>query len=363
MVNIIKLSGRKNSRHPEIEEQAQAWIIRLDGNPDADDIAEFRAWLNNSPSHSQVFHQYAGTWHDMDRLSALYFTNSTPQQPVAVHRKRPGYLPGPFTGISILASLLLITGVLTLFISHNADNGYRQDIGSSLVYSTAIGEIRTVSLADGSQVQMNSNTKMEVAYSRNSRSVYLAAGEAYFDVAKDADKPFVVYAGRYAVEATGTEFSVEILDGGLDVLVTEGRVEVATLKSSVAGIESIALRQVENTASLVPLVKGQKVVLNERNNMLESIQKIEPEHIEKSLAWRDGMLLFDNDSLEDVIAEINRYTPVKIIISDSRIRDLRFGGYFRISDVLAILATMEENFDIQVDRINDNLVYLSLLQN
>jgi transmembrane sensor len=110
---------------------------------------------------------------------------------------------------------------------------------------------------------------------------------------------------------------------------------------------------------LVPLAEGQRIILDERQDLLESVQRVAPDVIEKHLAWRDGMLMFDNDPLDTVIAEINRYTTVRIQITDSSIRDLRFGGYFRIGDVPLILATMEENYGLKVDRITDNLVYLS----
>ena len=81
--------------------------------------------------------------------------------------------------------------------------------------------------------------------------------------------------------------------------------------------------------------------------------------MEKELSWREGMLIFDNDSLEEVVSQINRYTPVKIEIRDPGIRGLKFGGYFKVGDVPAILTTMNQDFGLRVDKINDRLVYLS----
>ena len=111
-----------------------------------------------------------------------------------------------------------------------------------------------------------------------------------------------------------------------------------------------------HVCSRVPLEKGQHVVFNEG---IESVRRMAPSEIERILSWRDGMLIFDNDPLEDVVTELNRYTRRKIVISDSALQDLRFGGYFRVGDVSSILATFEEDFDIRVVPVNDDLVYLS----
>ena len=361
MSNVINISGKEYSRRPEIEAEARAWIITLDGSPATDELAEFQAWLQSNPQHRQIFDQTVATWNAMDRLSEVYF-NRFENQPRAGSTRRSISPLRNYTVGAILAGLFLFAGVITLFLYPNIDNGVTQADGISMAYSTAIGEIKTVSLPDGSKLLLNSNTKIDISFNEAARLVHLGEGEAYFDVSHAIDKPFIVYAGKYVVKATGTAFSVEILGGELDVLVTEGRVEVATLQSPVTGNEQPDSSRIADADSLVPLMQGQRIILNEHTDMLESIQRVAPESIKKNLAWRDGMLMFDNDPLDFVIAEINRYTKVKIMITDSTIRDMRFGGYFRIGDVPVILATMEENYGLKVDRIADNLVYLSLKQ-
>ena len=114
---------------------------------------------------------------------------------------------------------------------------------------------------------------------------------------------------------------------------------------------------------LATLSENQEFVLRGNRGKPDLIKSVKPSGVEKNLSWRDGMLVFDNDPLEKVIAEINRYTTTKVVISDSRIRNIRFGGYFHISDISSILATMEENYGIHADRINDKVVYLSLREN
>jgi transmembrane sensor len=115
----------------------------------------------------------------------------------------------------------------------------------------------------------------------------------------------------------------------------------------------------------VPVVAGQNMVLDDSievsNDKIELVQEMEPKQIEKRLSWRDGILMFDNDTLEEVIAEINRYSSAMIVISDPEIRDLRFGGYFQASDVNTILTTLEENYGITVERLNPGVINLSRL--
>jgi transmembrane sensor len=138
--------------------------------------------------------------------------------------------------------------------------------------------------------------------------------------------------------------------------VTEGRVQVASLKSPIADGPIGDLNQMKNVTSLVPVAVGQRLSLNEEG---QTVQREEPARMERDLAWRDGMLIFDNDPLKEVVSRINRYTQVRIVISDDSIRELKFGGYFKVGDVPAILATLNQNFGLHVEKVNDGLVYLS----
>jgi transmembrane sensor len=223
-------------------------------------------------------------------------------------------------------------------------------------FATSIGEVRTVTLPDGSRVQLNTGTRIAATIDGRARLIRLDAGEAWFQVAHNPQVPFVVYAGHVAVQAVGTAFNVRLEDDGVDLTVTEGRVELASMAQPVPADGELQLHPIEDAVSRVPLEQGQLAVVN---GGIELVRRLALPEIERTLSWRDGMLVFDNDRLEDVVAEINRYTPQKIVISDSELRDLRFGGYFRLDDVSSIMATFEADFGIRVARINDNVVYLS----
>lgn len=358
MNKVIDITGKQYSPRPEIEAETRAWIVTLDGEPARDELEAFKLWLNRSPLHREIFQQTAMAWQLMDRFAELYFQGWAQH----TNTERPARPEKTFRKVILgaaLAGLFLCAVLLGIHFQQSADNEVATTAETATEYATAIGEIRTVNLPDGSVLQLNSNTQVTVAYSDAERRILLNGGEAYFEVQHAADRPFLVYTEKYVIAATGTAFSVTNRDDELGVLVTEGRVEVSALKPPMAGAGQPDPQAGAATAPLVPLAQGQRIILDERQDLLKSVQRMTPETIEKNLAWRDGMLMFDNDPLDSVIAEINRYTTVRIQITDSSIRDLRFGGYFRIGDVPLILATMEENYGLKVDRVTDNLVYLS----
>ena len=365
MNNIINIPQREQPDRPDIEEEARAWIVQLDSaRPTDEELREFRDWLNRSPLHKQVFKQVAAVWNDMDILSGLLDVEIEKESKVTSGKATDFRSTFGLSGLNpVKLSAVFILGLTVTIACYIFVPGFLKADTFAAEYQTAVGELKAVSLPDGSNVRLNTASKMDVSFNRESRVVRLAEGEAYFDVSHNPDKPFVVYAGKFAIKAIGTAFSVQVIDDGVDVTVTEGRVEVVSMKDTVHQSSVPNLKQIDDASTRVPMVKGQHVIFNEEKQEIELAQQVKPEDIEKKLSWRDGMLIFDNDSLEDVVSEINRYTSTKIVISDSDLRDLRFGGYFRIDDMSSILDTFEEAFGIKVDRINENLIYLSRREN
>ncbi|NOX69989.1 MAG: FecR family protein [Gammaproteobacteria bacterium] len=356
MNNVVNIPERRQSGRSDIEAEARTWVIALDGERPTDEkLSEFRDWLSRSPLHKQAFKRVALIWNDLDHWSEFL----CPEPDKQAKSKTPLWFGLPISKLATAAVLGVISAMLALAVYNVMPEQAQPKNIFAAEYGTAIGEIKTVALPDGSDVRLNTHSKMGVAYAESARIVRLTEGEAYFEVFHDPGKPFIVYAGKYAVKAVGTAFSVQVIDKGIELTVTDGRVEVAALKQAVAKTGTLELERIENAASLVPLVKGQRVIFNEENEELELAQEMTQEAIEKNLSWRDGMFIFNDDLLTEVIAEINRYTPVKIVISDPNIQDLRFGGYFRIDDIPAILETIEQRYGIRVEQISTNLIYLS----
>jgi transmembrane sensor len=219
--------------------------------------------------------------------------------------------------------------------------------------STRLGEQKPALLTDLSKVLLNTDSQLEVDYSAKQRRIHLLKGEAYFEVKHDVTRPFLVYAGRNIVRAVGTAFTVRLNKAGVEVIVTQGNVKLSSLEDGTAtpakDLPSSAIRVADVAA-------GQRAVISEQ---VESIQPIAPIDIERKLSWREGVLAFSGEPLEQVVAEVRRYTPVTIVISDPAIRNLRIGGYFKVGETDAMLQALETSFGIRINRVNDHLVYLA----
>jgi transmembrane sensor len=217
---------------------------------------------------------------------------------------------------------------------------------------------RWCTLADGSVVALNTNTIVETNLSRDVREIYLRKGEAHFQVAHDRSRPFLVHAGDAVVRAVGTQFEVRVrADEHVDVVVNEGRVEVqadAPSAGPAAGTHVSAL-----PARMVRVVRavsaGQELSTGSAGY---PVVPVSPRQLSSEMAWREGAIVFDSVPLADAIAEIERYTDARIVVSDPQIAALRVGGRFRTGDVPGIFQAMEAALPITIRRTPDGLVYI-----
>ncbi|MHA7815113.1 MAG: FecR family protein [Pseudohaliea sp.] len=318
-----------------IDQEACAWIAQFDGEePSPADLDAFREWVNRSPRHREAIDRLATLWGELNVLTEL--AAPRPPQRARVPRWRPALA---FAGVAALLLAVVLAPVLTR--NENASE-------APVLYATAIGEQRSISLADGSTVQLNTGSQLRVAYGERSRDLYLLAGEGYFEVSHDPARPFVVHVDGRSVRAVGTAFSLRRDSAGLEVLVTEGVVELAERGpgSSLLG---------ERRTILGTVKRGQRVRLAET---LELAEPVSTEDLARELAWREGMLSFAGEPLAEVIDEIGRYTEARIVINDPALRDLRIGGYFRAGDTGAMLQALEAGFPIDVRRDADGTVHL-----
>ncbi len=198
--------------------------------------------------------------------------------------------------------------------------------------------MRRIPLADGSTVLLNTSSELLVSFDQQQRHVGLIRGEALFQVASDRERPFVVLTEAMAVRAVGTAFDVRLGAERLDVTVTEGTVE---LRHS-------------NAAHAV--VEAQRLSANQRA-VVDRARSIEVRPIaacrgaERQLAWRDGLLAFNDDTLAAAAAEINRYNQRQVVIDDAALAAMPIVGRFRITDIedFARAAAQALNAQIVVD--------------
>jgi transmembrane sensor len=274
-----------------IEQQAAAWVARMDGAgwTEAQE-AELSAWLAADRRHRGALLQAQSAWISLD------------EQARAAERDmrlsgigRRGAL---FGGGAIAASLA----------------GAALWVRSGTTYRTALGEIRHVPLADGR------------------REIRLDSGEAWFRVAKDPSRPFVVEAGGVVVQAVGTAFSVRRRPEGADVLVTEGIVEAWAGGSA---------------QPLLRLAAGQRAFIGENADV--EVAPDVPSAVDRTLAWRQGSIDLDGDTLASAVSEFNRYNRRKLVLVDPQLVGHRFDGTFHTDDPEGFATAVGNSYGVPID--------------
>jgi len=311
-----------------IHQEAAAWVLRMDGGRlDQQELADLRCWAAQSPAHLQALRDTAEVWDRMDVMAGLSELLPLTEPPAAatVKTARPSWL-----GVAAMVMLAVIAlGWL--------GSGW---FGNSLVLETAVGNIDTAKLQDGSAVTLNTATKLKADFSPQQRKIELYRGEAFFEVAHDDSKPFVVSAGRTQIEAIGTAFSVQKLGEHVEVTVTEGRVRV-TRSSEYSDAAPVPVE-------VLYLQRGDIAEIQQAQR--PRVKTVQPEQIAQALMWQQRMLVFNGEALAEVVAEFSRYTKAQIEIADAEAAAIRVGGYFRSDDLDGMLKSLVDNFGIQVEQ-------------
>lgn len=345
MSNVSKIRDGKTTT-----EVASEWVALLaTGDASPEDRTRLGAWLREHPSHQAAFDEVNRTW---ERVCAMggeirrkYPADHGPEAVVRYlaesgeeSRRRIRLLP-------VAAAALVVAVAAGILLTFDSGTRYRTDIGQQMTFT----------LPDRSTVQLNTNTELVVAYTDRLRRIELQRGEAYFDVEHDPDRPFVIEAGRGAIRAVGTSFAVHLNHNVVRVTVTDGVVEVtqAAVRDE-SESDSPSTRRGDSRPARVR--KGQRIEYDQR---VGSVAELPAEEIDRDLAWRQGLLIFDNQSLDEVIQEIGRYTDTRLIIADDKLHRVRVGGAFRAGDLEAVLEFFEK-LKIDVDRDGpNNTIYLT----
>lgn len=354
-MNVIKFVNKS-----KISREASRWIIRLnDQLPTEDEVRELTEWLDTSPYHRAEFIELANLWGSLDTLAALadlipLDTTTAAKQKVECNRPLVGWVR---YSPALCASLFLVSllGVLASINDHWPN--LLAYLTPDQVYSTDIGANKTIELPDGSVVRLNTNSAVDIHYTGAERNITLQRGEAYFEVAKDARRPFTVSVGNGKVKAVGTAFNIHFDDDFVDVIVTEGVVEVETASREMQ--QGSVHSAIANNTSLGTRTSLQANQIIRFGASSTEIAEIDPRQIDQELAWQRGMLIFDGHSLEEVVEEITRYTNTRIIIKDPDISTMRIGGYFKTGEIESMLEALESSFGIRVTRLENRRIMLS----
>jgi transmembrane sensor len=319
-----------NFTHDAIHEEAAAWFAKRRNGACSED-ASFEAWRARSKEHAHAYAEIERAWGQwkqlqnsarMREMTAAAMKATAPGRRQATGRRwRPLLLAASLAAIAVFGAIRLLPLVTAAPL---------------VAYSTSLGEQRTEQLPDGTRIVLNTQTALQVRYSRQRREVTLKHGEAMFEVVHDAQRPFVVTTADGSVTDLGTQFLVRDEDGTALVTLLHGSVEVASHAE---------------TKQLVP---------GEQAHYGANVAGISVRQVDSVTAtsWMYGRLDFSDWPLAKVVAEANRYSAVKLRLGDPRLAGLRVGGSLRTGDNAGIAAAIFAVLPVQVARSDAHEIVL-----
>lgn len=318
----------------DVEREASEWIARLQADDaSADDWTRFEAWRAAHPNRAEAYEKLMGTWQRFAVAGPLVRAVSFAQ---SVSEPDKSYAPRRWPWAA--AAVLVFAAALTTMYMTYMPTGER--------FTTAVGEQVTIALSDGSKVQLNSNTIARVDYNDQARIIHLEQGEAFFRVAHDVQRPFWVASGRSWVRAVGTAFNVHVRPKDVQVIVSEGVVKVGYVESGRSDTPSDAALTKATTSMLAA---GQQAELNAA---ITNTRGLSEDELSRAVSWLDGVLYFENQTLGEVIDQVGRYTTLRLVIDDTKLRELVIGGTFQANPqgAEALLSMLEQGLGLKVRR-------------
>lgn len=337
MSNVVKLRTEE-----AIIEEASLWIARLDRQLSEAEQVELKAWLGADERHHEAFLEMAELWDRMDVLSLLADVASAPgKQKSSVWL---GWAAALLIGCGLWFSLQPIQAWLspdTVIVLNEQ------------VYSTTVGEQRTVKLADKSVLTLNTNSSVIVTYTNQQRLIQMQRGELHIKVAHDTARPLSVYAAGNVIQAVGTAFNVYVEQDDVKVTVTDGTVLVAQQDASRR--DPIHPKELTLPESALRLTQGQFSEISAAKPVVETLQK---DDLMALVSWQQGKLIFNGETLAEAMLQVSRYSHVEFTIDDPALAAIPVVGLFRNDDLKGVLFALQENFAVQHVWLNNHTIAL-----
>lgn len=310
-------------------EEANNWFIRLRAEyVSPEEQQDFNRWLAANPQHAQA-------WNEVQDLFALLETPAKTfrQQDcqASVIQITPRTRRRSFIPIRAAAALLLCAA-LTFFLQPAVLQNLQSD------YHTATGEQRQIALVDGSRLLLNTDSAVIVDVESDERRVQLLRGEVFFEVAYAPQRPFWVNAGEARARVTGTAFSVGRSADNITITVAEGRVETSTQ---------------DHPDLITPLTPGESAYYQGQELAVKQATDVQ-----RTLAWRQGQMVFVQATLAEVVEQINRYRPGRLIITNEQLKNRPITAVFSVNRLDDAVTALEQTLGIHARRLTDYLVLL-----
>lgn len=334
---------RASSLDPALERidiEAAEWFARQrSGEMTGAEAAAFERWLACDDAHRQAFELAEQMWVEVEAV------RSEPRM-IALRERGERRLLGPrafWLGPAVAASLAIATLGGWVVIDRSGTFPVTSSVRQE--FRTSVGQRTTVKLPDGSVVTLDTDTVLKTAESGRERRLVLQKGRAFFDVAHDPARPFVVVAGDRLITATGTAFGVDATRKGVEVTLVEGHVRVEKISSAEGKIKKVHVADV-SAGSRLETTDGDRWSLT-------------PIDVPKETSWLEGQLTYDGARLGDVVADMNRYSDRKIVLLDPRLAEQRLSGVYKAGDVDDFVRILEEYRLAEVQSQSDSRVKLA----
>jgi transmembrane sensor len=321
--------------------EAANWYVRLADQASEDDLREWVEWCAADPANLKEFERIRATWQGFGRLAADV-------EPTLRNIDRR-YPPARFrvSAIGTLAATIAAIAILSGLIAFMLDRD--GDLFITHTYASEIGEVRNIALSDGSILTLNTDAQAKVRYSGKRREITLDRGQALFKVAKDASRPFFVYANSTTVKALGTTFMIDSDDHGTAVTLVEGKIAVEA--NAPGAVAKVINRLTDAGTDLSPqslvLTAGQRLNVSGPGKH-SAVEPISAAVIDRELAWRDGRLVYIDAPLSRVVADASRYSKRRIEISDPQIANVPYSGTIFTKSIDDWLQAVQTTFPVTI---------------
>lgn len=323
-----------------VSADAARWLARRDRGPALSpaETRDFETWLHADPRHRTEFELLAGHWTRLDGLGEFRPVGAgRPAADLPLRPRRPRFRAVTRRLVPLAAAAAVALGAGFLWQRHTLPATH------AAFARTAVGGQETLALPDGSTVVLNTDSAVRVELTAAERRIELVRGEAFFTVAPDKARPFVVSAGAVRVRAIGTAFNVRREADDVEVLVTHGRVGVA------AAADAAPLLAPTPAEPAPTLAAGQRAVVRAAAPGA-AIEALTPLDVSRRLAWQERRLEFGPTPLREIVAEFNRYSPRRLVLAEPALGELSVGGSFRVGDEETLLRFLQASFPIQAER-------------
>jgi transmembrane sensor len=329
----------------DVEEAAATWIARRDSGAWTEaDAAAFEAWLAQSAGHRVAWYRLNSAWTEAGRVRALGVAGAgtaTAPSGDATPAEWDGLSPAAARTPSRRLPVFAVAASVLILLLGGAFVAFKDQLLPAHRFTTVVGGLQAIPMSDGSRVTLNTDSEVRISLGDRERVVEIEYGEAFFQVAHDPQRPFIVKAGERRVIAVGTQFSVRRQGTDLRVVVEEGTVRY------------------QDHAGDPPTSGGTLLPAGSFARAEGATLRVEQRPVaeaERNLTWRSGLLTFRDTPLAEAVAEFNRYNTRKILIEDPSIAALEVGGVFRSNNVDPFVRLLERGFAIQASVQPDRIV-------